>query len=182
MAFAFDHLAGNRIVSDLGPGDGRHRVIRGDFKLPFAQRCLANVQFQIRGNASVGLRHLIDGHLGHPHLRQHLVRPDGVSIVRRRKPIDKHLPQRLVHTTGKLAGRKLDQPLRIRHLDPDRALVRHPQPAAVAERTLRDHPQRLRPNRKATKRGLGLDHDTATALDGTAQLHLKTAVRPVLDD
>jgi len=174
-AFSFLDLAGHRVIRHLRAGDGCHRMIGGDFHLPLAQRGLADVEFKIRGNPAVGFREFIHRDFGEADFRQHLRRVHHVAVFRCGKPIDKDLAELLIHAAGELSGRELDQSLRVGHLDPNSAVVRHAQPAAVPQRAGRNHAQRLRLHRESAERRLRLDDDAVRTFDRAAEFHLKAA-------
>ncbi len=74
-------------------------------------------------------------------------------MLRRREPIDKHLPRpRLHRVAGKLLRRELHHARHVRHLQAHRAAVRHPHETRVPHPALRSQTQRLRPDRKIPQR------------------------------
>ena len=148
-------------------------MVRRNLQLPLPQRRLADVQLHVCQHPPIGFRQLIDGRLRHRNLGDHLVGLDAITVLRRRKAIDKDLPQLLIQPARVLRWRKLDQALGIGHLDPHRALVSHAQPTAVAQRPHRHRPQRLRPHRKAAQRRLAFDDYPARTLDRLIELHLQ---------
>ena len=150
-------------------------MIGRDLDFPFAQRSLADVQFQIAHDPPVGLGEFINSHLSHADFRQHLIRLDGITVVGGGKSIDKHLPQLFIDAAGKLSGRELDQAARIGDLDPNRPLVRDTQPTAVPERADRCHAQRFRPHGKSAERGLRFDDDLPGSFDRAAELHFQAS-------
>ena len=94
-------------------------------------------------------------------------------MLRRREAIDEGLPQVVVLLGPReLARRKLHQALGRADLDPHRAVVRHPQEAAVAQRADRRKARRAELGRKGPERRLGLDFDLAVAFDRPAEPHI----------
>ena len=151
----------------------RHRVICRNFQLPVAQRSFADVQLDLSQHPTVRFSQFINRHFGDRYLRHDLIRLNPITVIRRWKPIDKYLPQFLVHSTGVLAGCQLNQTFGVGHLDPHGTVVSHPQPTAVPQRAHRHHPQGFRPHREATQRRLRLDHNPPDSFDRLVELHFQ---------
>ena len=171
-----NHLRFECVVGHAVAGHADDRIVGRNFQCPVAQRRLAHVELQVRVDHAVGLAQLVGHDLRHAHLRQNLPRRDLIRVARRRETVDKNLPcPGFGRSAGKLLGRELHQPFRVRHLEPHRAGVGHAHVARVAHRPFRRQPQRHGRHGEAAQRRLASHHELAFALEGPAQAHRQRA-------
>ena len=123
---------GERVVGNLRTSDGGDGVIRRDVEFPLADGSLADVEFELGGDAAVGFGEFIDRDFGDADLREDLIRLELEGVVGGGETVDEDLAERVVLATGELVGSELNQAFRIRDFDANRTVVGDADEAAVA--------------------------------------------------
>ena len=179
--FGVEIIAQSRSVET---GDG---ITLGNLEQQFAQRRLADVQFELRVNHQFVFAVVIVQQLGNRQLRQNLIRANPQGKIGAGKAIDEPLVARRAENRPRrvgfreLIGRNLRGATGLRDLQPHRPFVDNAKITGKARGVFRAQLQHFRRLRKNAQRRLRLHQDDELVLLRLIQLDYQPAVGRVGD-